>query len=184
MFIISNGSNIVSIHSDKSTIVGMLRTLKEQLTHGYNTNQWTRSSYSTVEAYLGAYMRSYKVYQIPDFFDNSRGLYQIAQNDGTVDITHEFFLVESVELIAGHKISADVIRKGLASSGKTVTVNPWGTFNPRTTVEEYANMAGTLARIPVTVNGYGTLFLSPNSLGNYRVENVMKTGFELITAFE
>ncbi len=88
----------------------------------------------------------------------------------TNDITEEFLVYDVEEVVLRKTIKAKVTKKSLKSFGKEVEV-----VDKRfQDTDELEGLRNSLERVTVNVPGWGTITMSPDSLGEFEVKPVTK----------
>ncbi len=128
-----------------------------EMVNDYQDKPVSRWQFTTTEAYNRA------VVECDNFNTLLRNL--------SSDITEEFFEVKEEETVIRKTIKATVTKKSLKSFGKEVEVVDkrfQGT-------EELEKLRNSLERVTVSVPGWGTITMSPDSLGEFAVKPVTQT---------
>lgn len=174
--------------NDKLAISSMITNLAAEYLSSYHSytsqrNDWFVKQYPTKEMYLGNCFRYVKVWDMPDTADIRRVGGNFNNLAGAVDVTEEFFGFTDEEVITGHVIKATVIKKGLKSTGQVVTVNHEVGGNAILETTQVKDLLDKMTRVNVTVNGWGRMSLSPDSLDNYESVPVVQKAkiFKFVT---
>lgn len=200
MFLLLNGSNIIGISSIVTPLVehvfGEHTKAYEKFNEPNGLPNYMINSYNNAENYASNTVRNMKIIEVRsevvlptsnplmlqfvDWHGNN------TREDST-DVTGHYFRVEQAQYDGPQKVYATVTKRGLKSTGMTVIVDPNLVGRNARTPEQYEELMGTFAKVKVTTNinangWYGaTLFMSADSLGDYRVEtqrvNGLKTTF-------
>lgn len=198
MFLLLNGSNVLGISDNVMRLVGHVMTVyndaKEKFISPNALPAYMINNYNNAENYASQMIRTYKIIKTDGdtllpandasgylrFFDY-QGQMLI---EGATNVTLDYFKIEQSTYDGPQKVFATVTKRGLKSTGMTVIVDPNLVGRNARTPEQYEELFGTFAKVKVTTkinaNGwYGaTLFLSADSLGDYRVETQQVSGFK------
>lgn len=184
MYIVSNHTSTLFIGALPSQVRDFLVSEKLKLEVGYNNNLASnRIYYRSVENYVATHMLHYKVYEIGTKFA-TQGAFTYNGSDrdyapradlNAIDHTDQFLSVEQGTFEGDLKVFATVTKTGLKSTGMEVIIDPRLSGSNIRPVEEYEALIGTFARVKASTHindnyGWATLFLSPESLSNFRVE--------------
>lgn len=199
MFLLLNGSNITGVSSNVADLVAHIKGFhdseKEKFESPNGVPAYTVNSYNNSTNYAAQMIRNYKIMEVDGdkLLPISNSPYLQLMNwqgqilvDGVTDVTSNFFTVEQTTYDGPQKVFATVTKRGLKSTGMTVIVDPNLVGRNVRTPEQYEELCGTFAKVKVTTqinsNGwYGaTLFLSADSLSDYRVETQQVTGFQAV----
>lgn len=201
MFLLLNGSNITGISSNVAELVAYIKNFHDSEKVKFETPNaipaYTVNSYSNSTNYAAQMIRNLKIVEVEGdkLLPTSNTPYIQLTNwqgqvlvDGVTDVTSQYFTVEQTTYDGPQKVFATVAKKGLKSSGMDVIVDPNQVGRGVRTPEQYEALCGTFAKVKVSLNinangWYGaTLFLSADSLTNYRVETQQVTGFKAVFA--
>lgn len=195
MFLLLNGSNITGVSSNVDELVAHIKNLHDSEKVKFETPNavpsYTVNSYGNATNYAAQMIRNLKIIEVDGdrlLPSNNTPYIQLMDwqgnilVDGITDITSRYVTVEQTTYDGPQKVFATVIKKGLKSSGMNVIVDPNLVGRGVRTPEQYEELCGTFAKVKVTVNinangWYGaTLFMSADSLGDYRVETQQVAG--------
>ena len=201
MFLLLNGSNITGFSSNVADLVAHIKGVhdaeKEKFETPNGVPAYTVNSYNNSTNYAAQMVRNLKILKVMDdvllptsgnpyvHLMNWQGQIQV---EGVVNVTEDYFTVEQTTYDGPQKVFATVTKRGLKSTGMTVIVDPNQVGRNARAPEQYEELCGTFAKVKVTTNinangWYGaTLFLSADSLSDYRVETQQVTGWKAVFA--
>jgi len=199
MYLILKHNQLFSVLFSDLSVYGQIDSLRESFLRDFNSHQSNVRYYTCFENYFARSMQNVKILHVDNpsdvanldwvpFFGrdnryNQRGW--IDAPESVLDWTSRFFRTEPYRYEATTKVFATVTKRGIKSSGMEVILDPELLSESIRPVEYYENLVGTFARIKATTNihdyGWATLFLSPDSIGNIRLETQLIDGFRFVT---
>lgn len=201
MFLLLNGSNITGFSANVADLVAHIKGVhdaeKEKFDSPNGVPAYMVNSYNNSTNYAAQMIQRLKIIKVlDDVLLPATGNPYVHLIDwqgrsiveGIIDVTGDYFTVEQTTYDGPQKVFATVTKRGLKSTGMTVIVDPNLIGRNARTPEQYEELCGTFAKVKVTTqinsNGwYGaTLFMSADSLGDYRVETQQVTGFKAVFA--
>lgn len=188
MFIVIYGSSVIGFTTEEKEVSKLLTPLfdgwKTEFHRRINDHWFQRNYGGNLAPYLGQMGDSVKVYDVPDTF-YIKNTYRLAEQPNVVEVTSDYFSTKGEETVVGYNVTAKVVKKGLKSFGETVTVRSDSVSKAKITeVADVKVLFDKLARITVTVGGYGSLTLSPDSLGEYKKTPVIKQTKVFVPKFD
>ncbi|UIW10525.1 hypothetical protein PQC38_gp049 [Aeromonas phage BUCT695] len=190
MYFVLCNQNVYGVCQNAEDVFALFRKVEETLRKStIHNNEINRHYNGDVDAWISSRMYGYQIVHTDktNVFDAVRGLgYSMIRYDynapnksggkgcyvavdGFKIVTDQFLEITETKYVSSTVVKADVVKKGLKSTGKTVTVSDLGgvrSANPG----DYKEAADKMVRVNVFVNNWGTISMAPDSLDNYRVE--------------
>lgn len=182
MFVITNGSSVQALASDVKSVKEYLIIRKTAYLKQYMMNgrtSYMNQNYPTENSFVAAHLRGLRIIEV-----EPNGLLELDYNGirrlCTVypDVTSSFFTLGNTETQIGEHITADVVKKGLKSFGKTVTIETRlnkGAYTVAPSPAEFKQMYDQMARIVCCVDNWGKITVAPDALDNYKMTPKMRT---------
>lgn len=181
MFIITNGSGVQALAADVKSVKEYLIVRKNAYAKQYiasGRSSYMTQNYPTENSFIAAHLRGLRIVEA-----DVTGLIDLDYNGVrrllTVypDVTSSFFTLGNSETQVGEHITADVVKKGLKSFGKNVTIETRltkGAYTVAPSPAEFKQMYDQMARIVCVVDQWGKITVAPDALDNYKMTPKMK----------
>lgn len=186
MFLITRYYQVVAVTRSIEENVEIIQRIRNNKISEYSNlpqRDYRRRNAGGVQSYLVGEFSGIKIYEIPsDSWVDVQRLNNLPSDYSQMsDVTGDYFLIEETMFEGNIKLFATVTKQGLKSSNMEVIVDPALSGDTLRPISYYQDLAGTFAFVKASVHinseyGYAHLRLSPDSLGNYRVESQQVRG--------